>query len=87
MSELTELLAEVDRDGSGEVEYLEFVEIMTTTLQRLAEREVEEGSTNEGRVPFSLMATQYRRKRLMTGIIHGDKEVMLQVGDMTQNIA
>ena len=34
------MLAEVDRDGSGEVEYPEFVEIMTTSLERKeAERE------------------------------------------------
>ena len=27
------ILKEVDRDGSGEVEYLEFVEIMTSSLR------------------------------------------------------
>ena len=61
--------------------------IVVSTLQRLAEREVEEGVSNEGRVPFSLMATQYRRKRLMSGIIHGDKEVMLQVTQLSERQA
>lgn len=30
-------------------------------------------------VPFALMATAYRRKRLMEGIINGDKEVQAQI--------
>lgn len=38
-AELAQLLAEVDHDGSGEVEYPEFLEIMTVTLQRLADEE------------------------------------------------
>ncbi|KXZ55409.1 hypothetical protein GPECTOR_3g60 [Gonium pectorale] len=76
-AELAALLAEVDHDGSGEVEYPEFLEIMTVTLQRLAEEEDTE--KNEGQVPFALMATAYRRKRLMEGIINGDKEVQAQI--------
>ena len=52
-AELSALLAEVDHDGSGEVEYPEFLEIMTVTLQRLAE---EEGSEkNEGQVGRAAM--------------------------------
>ncbi|GFR48180.1 hypothetical protein Agub_g10028, partial [Astrephomene gubernaculifera] len=76
-AELAALLAEVDHDGSGEVEYPEFLEIMTVTLQRLAEEE--DSEKNEGQVPFALMATAYRRKRLMEGIINGDKEVQAQI--------
>ncbi|KAG2496580.1 hypothetical protein HYH03_005402 [Edaphochlamys debaryana] len=76
-SELAALLAEVDHDGSGEVEYPEFLEIMTVTLQRLSEEE--DSEKNEGQVPFALMATAYRRKRLMEGIINGDKEVQAQI--------
>lgn len=76
-AELEELLSEVDHDGSGEVEYPEFLEIMTVTLQRLAEEE--DSAKNEGQVPFALMATAYRRKRLMEGIIQGDKEVQAQI--------
>jgi len=33
------ILEEVDDDGSGEVEYAEFVEIMTSTLVKLAEKQ------------------------------------------------
>jgi hypothetical protein len=43
-AEISELLAEVDSDGSGEVEYPEFIEIMTSTLAKLAEKKEEEGS-------------------------------------------
>jgi hypothetical protein len=31
-------------------------------------------------VPFALLATAYRRKRIMEGLISGDREVMAQVG-------
>ncbi len=47
-AELAALLAEVDHDGSGEVEYPEFLEIMTVTLQRLADEE--DSQKNEGQV-------------------------------------
>lgn len=30
-------------------------------------------------VPFALLATAYRRKRIMEGLISGDKDVMAQV--------
>jgi hypothetical protein len=73
-----------------QVEYEEFLQIMTTTLQRLAEeREAAEeggvgGGGEGGQVPFALMATAYRRKRLMEGIIHGDKDVMSQITAMSE---
>ena len=47
--EMVDLVMEVDHDGSGEVEYAEFLEIMTTTLQRLAE-ESETSNKAEGQV-------------------------------------
>jgi hypothetical protein len=43
-AEIGELLAEVDSDGSGEVEYPEFIEVMTSTLAKLAEKKEQEGS-------------------------------------------
>lgn len=51
----------------GEVEYAEFEEIMTGTLARLAEEA--EGGGQGSNVPFALMATAYRRKKLMEGIM------------------
>jgi hypothetical protein len=38
-------------------------------------------------VPFSLLATAYRRKRIMTGLISGDKEVVAQVVAMAEEAA
>lgn len=38
-------------------------------------------------VPFSLMATAYRRKRLMEGIISGDKETMGQIVQLSERQA
>jgi hypothetical protein len=31
-------------------------------------------------VPFALLATAYRRKRIMEGLISGDKDMTAQVG-------
>jgi hypothetical protein len=47
--EIEEMLDEVDRDGSGEVEYPEFLEIMTTTLAKLQERK--EQQSNQAATP------------------------------------
>eukprot|EP00195_Chlamydomonas_chlamydogama_P012417 CAMPEP_0202908874 /NCGR_PEP_ID=MMETSP1392-20130828/47499_1 /ASSEMBLY_ACC=CAM_ASM_000868 /TAXON_ID=225041 /ORGANISM="Chlamydomonas chlamydogama, Strain SAG 11-48b" /LENGTH=157 /DNA_ID=CAMNT_0049598399 /DNA_START=254 /DNA_END=724 /DNA_ORIENTATION=+ len=71
-AEIEELVNEVDHDGTGELEYPEFLEIMTDTLHRLSEEAHEEG--NKGQVPFALMATAYRRKKLLEGIMEGGRE-------------
>lgn len=47
---------------------------MTSTLHKLAE---ERKSDKAAQVPFSLMATAYRRKRLIEGIMARDREVRL----------
>jgi hypothetical protein len=60
-AELEAMLAEVDHDGSGEVEYTEFLEIMTVTLQRLAD-EAEDNASNEGQVGLE----RYRYAVLMS---------------------
>jgi hypothetical protein len=57
--EVSAILSEVDHDGSGEVEYSEFIEIMTTTLARMEEKREEEGG-EASPVPFALLATAYR---------------------------
>lgn len=81
-NEIKEMLDEVDRDGSGEVEYPEFLEIMTSTLAKLAERKETENKAS-AQVPFALMATAYRRKRLMEGLISGDKDITAQIAQMS----
>jgi uncharacterized membrane protein YgcG len=40
-AEVSRMLDEVDADGSGEVEYPEFVQIMSSSLKRLSERRAE----------------------------------------------
>lgn len=45
---------------SGEVEYPEFVEIMTTTLAKMEEKK-EEGGQERVPIPFALLATAYRQ--------------------------
>ena len=88
-SEVTALLEEVDKDGSGEVDYDEFLQIMTTTLGRHAEDKPDESRRDqdgEEHMPFSLMATAYRRKRLMEGLVSRDKAVQQQLARMAEEM-
>lgn len=70
--EIQELVDEVDHDKTGELEWTEFIEIFLETLRRLSEEKREEeelgepGKTNQ--VPLALMATAYRRKKILGGI-------------------
>ncbi|XRB04568.1 centrin-1 [Pycnococcus provasolii] len=75
------LLAEVDRDGSGEVEYPEFVEIMTTKLSKRNDEDDDDVSdavkadaarAKKKALPFQLLATAYRRKRMLEAVIHDE---------------
>mmetsp|Transcript_21994 Transcript_21994/g.48014 ORF Transcript_21994/g.48014 Transcript_21994/m.48014 type:complete len:464 (+) Transcript_21994:254-1645(+) len=83
-SEILELVKTVDHDGSGELEMAEFLEIMTFTMQKVAE---ERAAKNEEQVPFGLVATAYRRKRLMEGIMTSDREVQAQIAQMSDRLA
>jgi len=57
--ELKSILEEVDRDGSGEVEYGEFVEIVTSSLHK-------DAANDGGATPdFSVLAAAYRRRKLL----------------------
>ncbi|KAL4429344.1 hypothetical protein ABPG77_005118 [Micractinium sp. CCAP 211/92] len=103
--EVEGMLAEVDRDGSGEVEYPEFLEIMTIQLTKMAQQKVDasapparaaaaaagDGTTQadgsgQGAglnmasvLPFDVVATAYRRKKLMGALEDDDKEFILSV--------
>lgn len=82
---LQELLDDVDRDGSGECEYPEFVEIMTISLSRIREEQEKSGETQGPDISFDLMATAYRRKRLMEGLMSGDRDVQNQILSMASS--
>lgn len=78
------MLMEANRGGSDEVGYPEFLEIMTSTLNKMSEES--EAATLPGKpasaqagIPFSLMATAYRRKRLMEGLITRDRDMQAQI--------
>lgn len=79
-AEVKQVLDEVDRDGSGEVEYPEFLEIMTSTIQKLADRK--EKGEQGAQISFDLLATAYRRKRFMEGLLTGDRELQQQMADI-----
>lgn len=75
----------MDRDGSGECEYPEFVEIMTLSLDRIREEQERSGEKQGPDISFDLMATAYRRKRLLDGLMSSDREVQNQILHMATN--
>jgi hypothetical protein len=82
---MQELLDEVDRDGSGQCEYPEFVEIMTLSLDRIRAEQERSGERQGPDISFDLMATAYRRKRLMEGLMSGDREEQSTILQMAAN--
>lgn len=81
--DLEAIVDEVDRDHTGVMEYPEFEEVMTQTLQRVEERKRQEDEATAAaggvphravHVPFSLMVTAYKRMRLMETLMSNDKE-------------
>ena len=72
-SEIQSLVDEVDHDHTGELEWTEFIEIFLETLRRVAEEKRDEEEAGESgaqssQVPLALMATAYRRKKILGGI-------------------
>ncbi|KAH7296669.1 hypothetical protein KP509_26G033400 [Ceratopteris richardii] len=72
-SEVEKMLAEVDADGSGEVEYPEFVQIMTSKLDAQVQEGDSDDKSSKQPLPFQLLAQAYRRKKLMEAVMGGDK--------------
>eukprot|EP00192_Tetraselmis_astigmatica_P010124 CAMPEP_0117650584 /NCGR_PEP_ID=MMETSP0804-20121206/1617_1 /TAXON_ID=1074897 /ORGANISM="Tetraselmis astigmatica, Strain CCMP880" /LENGTH=948 /DNA_ID=CAMNT_0005456465 /DNA_START=82 /DNA_END=2927 /DNA_ORIENTATION=+ len=71
--QVEEMMEEVDEDGSGEVELAEFEQIMTQHL--VSNGQGSSGKKKQGAdVPFHIMATSYRRKRLMDAIVSKDND-------------
>eukprot|EP00798_Chlamydomonas_sp_ICE-L_P016231 gene16231-22397_t len=64
--------------SSGELGYPEFLEVMTNTLHRLSELPEDDGE-GDSRIPFALMSTAYRRKKIMEGIMCGDRATLDQI--------
>ena len=62
--------------SSGELQYPEFLEVMTATLHRLAE---DKNHNNGGQIPFALMATAYRRKKLLEDVLENTAESLANV--------
>eukprot|EP00798_Chlamydomonas_sp_ICE-L_P015191 gene15192-21266_t len=78
--EVADRVGAVDTDGSGEVEYEEFIRIMTDTLEKAAKEAEENGDGGQaGMVPFSLMSTAYKRKRFLSGIMGGNRDFLKHV--------
>ena len=62
--------------SSGELQYPEFLEVMTATLHRLAE---DKNHNNGGQIPFALMATAYRRKKLLSDVLENTANSLANV--------
>jgi hypothetical protein len=65
----------------------EFLEVMTSTLQRIELEHAESGRNSPQQVPFALVATAYRRKRLLEGILSSDKSVQKALQQMNEQQA
>ncbi|GAX79997.1 hypothetical protein CEUSTIGMA_g7437.t1 [Chlamydomonas eustigma] len=63
-NEILQLMDQVDEDGSGELDFSGFLEIMTTTVHEMTEKK-----KNSDQVPFALMATAYRRKKILGDVL------------------
>lgn len=67
------MFAEVDDDGSGEIEFEEFIQIMTNVNEKLgddnspaaADEDKPPEEESERPLPFPMMAMAYKRRKLM----------------------
>ncbi|KAG1654696.1 hypothetical protein FOA52_003921 [Chlamydomonas sp. UWO 241] len=75
-TEIAEIVSEVDHDGSGELEFQEFLEVMTLTLLRISERKEQEATSQ---VPMSLITTAYKRKKLLEGLFECTQASLAEV--------
>lgn len=76
---LKDIIEEVDRDGSGEVEYTEFEEIITSALEEIQRRTGGGGHM----VSFPVLATAYRRRKLLQAMVGTDEETRELMIDRT----
>ncbi|GAX82767.1 hypothetical protein CEUSTIGMA_g10193.t1 [Chlamydomonas eustigma] len=63
-NEILELMKDVDEDQSGELDFSGFLEIMTHTLHQMTEQK-----KKGDQIPFALMATAYRRKKILEDVL------------------
>ena len=71
--------------ASGVIEYEEFLQIMTNTLQKFQEQKEEDKEEQTHQLPFDLMATQFRRMKYMDGILSGDKDSIKELVKLAEN--
>eukprot|EP00898_Chlorokybus_atmophyticus_P002645 jgi/Chlat1/3381/Chrsp23S03722 len=79
---IEKILLQVDADGSGAMEFAEFLELVTNTLETNQNHAYTAGkrhATNDAQAPvlgfFRLMAQAFRRKKLLDGLIVGDSRI------------
>eukprot|EP00854_Cymbomonas_tetramitiformis_P004746 gene4746-5804_t len=75
------MVNEIDIDGSGEVEYEEFVQLMTQVKEFEEDDVLDEkegpppARTSQPAVPFQLLSQAYRRKKLLEAMTQEDEAV------------
>ena len=65
--ELLELIANSDRDGTGDIGYDEFLEVMTETLQAFREQKTEDEEEQPPQVRPNLSLSSYALKPVQLG--------------------
>ncbi|GAX81727.1 hypothetical protein CEUSTIGMA_g9155.t1 [Chlamydomonas eustigma] len=83
--EFMKLVNEVDHDGTGDIGWVEFLEIMTETLQRSEDSNGDESRFHQ--LPVSLLATQYRRLKYLEGVMAGDRDSLRELVQLAERQA
>lgn len=85
--DLEQLMNDTDQDGDGSISVDEFLSIMTTSMTRQDQAEGGKGDGGEMpsyRMPFGLMSAQYKRKRLLEGILGGSKGSLQELVSLSE---
>lgn len=70
-----EILGKADLDGNSSVDFTEFLHLMTTVMQRMGLRNSggkgsKKAAASDPNVPLQLLATAYRRRKTLMGVMH-----------------
>lgn len=82
---LAKIMKDVDTDGSGELEYSEFSQLMTERLETSMEREsrpIGDQDPPLPAIPFPLLATAYRRRKLLQAMLTGSSTLKKMLADV-----
>ncbi|KAK9847549.1 hypothetical protein WJX84_004965 [Apatococcus fuscideae] len=79
-TEVEDLLRMVDRQGTGDIGYQGFTQVMTNTMNKMdSSDDLEDdggAAALQAAVPFEITASAYRRKKLIEALREGDRDLI-----------